>query len=123
MTDKTRHKGRLLKVFSVTLLFIGLISLPGWLTKAESDTNEKKVTLKDAIVREAHNRIRAKRGFTLVREGDSTVQVFKKNVLVGKVKCGVCAHEDCKATVSGPTATCSGCGSDTGKDCTIDVPF
>ena len=48
------------------------------------------------------------------------VKVFKKDVLVGTLKCSVCPGGKCTANVSGLSAACSGCGSSPGRDCTYD---
>ena len=110
------------RLISVGLLFSILVLLPAMHTLAGSGEDKKKPTLKDAVKLTAPNRIEAKRGFRLVRKDDSTVQVFKKNVVIGTVKCGVCPGGTCSPVVKGNAALCTGCGSSTGRDCMYD-PF
>ena len=117
MTDRILLKRGLLIFVLVTMVLIS-----GALTHANGDESKKAIKLKDAVVLEAKNRVRAKPGFRLVVEGRDTVVVFKKDVRIGPLKCSVCPHGECTAVVSGSSAACQGCGSPTGADCTYD-PF
>ena len=117
MTDRILLKRGLLIFVLVTM-----VSISGALTQANGDDSKKEIKLKDAVVLEAKNRVRAKPGFRLVLEGKDTVVVFKKDVRIGPLKCSVCPGGQCTARVSGPVGACEGCGSPTGRDCTYD-PF
>ena len=117
MTDRILLKRGLLLFVLVTM-----VSISGALTQANSGDDKKEIKLKDAVVLEARNRVRAKPGFRLVLQGRDTVVVFKKDVRIGPLKCSVCPHGECTAVVSGSSAACQGCGSPTGADCLYD-PF
>ena len=117
MTDRILLKRGLLLFVLVTL-----VSISGALTQANGDDRKKEIKLKDAVILEAKNRVRARPGFRLVLEGKDTVVVFKKDVRIGPLKCSVCPHGDCTPVAQGTAVACQGCGSPTGENCTYD-PF
>jgi hypothetical protein len=87
--------------------------------QAQAKKEEKKPTLRDAVVRESPGTIRVKSGFELVQTGESEVTVRRASTkdVLGKVNCGVCTGGTCKAKIIQIRAICRGCGSLTGKDC------
>lgn len=77
-----RHKAVVL--LSLGLLVVGLAALTGALTEARGSLQgkggdqaapQKKVAFRDAVVREADNRLRIREGFEFVRTGDNEVTV------------------------------------------------
>lgn len=77
-------------------------------------------TVRDAVERIAINKLRAKEGFVLTKEGASGFIVKKKDtqVVIGKAKCGSCPGGTCTSTSNGKDGACEGCKD--GRDCTID---
>lgn len=125
MSNKISKKNLLFIVISVGFLIGALAVSSATFTQAQdkkqaqAKKEEKKPTLRDAVVRESPGNIRVKSGFELVQTGDSEVTVRRASTkdVLGKVNCGVCTGGTCKAKVIQIRAICRGCGSLTGKDC------
>ncbi len=95
------------KFGQMAVLVLGLLTVALVIfAQAQSKKEEKKPRLKDAVVREGRNRIRAKSGYELIKDSETTVAVRKKGatVVLGKIRCSVCP---------GPSG---GCGTATSSD-------
>jgi hypothetical protein len=121
-TTFKRRTGRKLALSLFGWLLVALTALSGLWAPAHSGGTQEKVTLREAVIREGPNRIRAKEGFELIKSGKSEIAVrnAKTKEVIGTVKCSTCPGGKCTGEPRGATARCFGCGSD--RDCVID-PF
>lgn len=111
-----------------SVLLIGSVLLLGLtvLTGAQKKDDESKLTFQDAIQMEGETKARLKDSnkFELVREKTKFVVRTKsaRRRVLGTLLCGSCPGGTCFTDLTGPVASCVGCGNNSSA-CTIRPNF
>ena len=81
-------------------LIITLAALPGMFTSARNQT-AKKPALKEAVIREGPNLVRAMPGFDIIKDAPSSAVVRSKGdgAVVGTIRCSVCPGSTCATVI------------------------
>lgn len=112
---------------SIWLIVSGLILGLAVLTGAQSkQPDDSKLTFQDAIQMEGETKARLKdtSKFELVREKHRFVVRTKsaRRRVLGTLLCGSCPGGTCFTDLTGPVASCVGCGNNS-SSCTIRPDF
>lgn len=107
----------------VSVLILGLAILTGAQSKQPDDS---KLTFQDAIQMEGQSKARLKdtSKFELVKEKSRFVVRTKsaRRRVLGTLLCGSCPGGTCFTDLTGPVASCVGCGNNSSA-CTIRPDF
>jgi hypothetical protein len=81
-------------------LIITLAALPGMFTLARNQ-KAKKPALKEAVIREGPNLVRAMPGFEIIKDAPSSAVVRSKGdgAVVGAIRCAVCPGSTCATVI------------------------
>lgn len=122
MSQLEHSKFRRSTLLVVSLLILSLAILTG----AQSKPDESKLTLQDAVVMEGKNKARLKdtSKFELVKEKTRFVVRTKstRRRVLGTLLCGSCPGGTCFTDLTGPVASCVGCGNNSSA-CTMRPDF
>jgi hypothetical protein len=81
-------------------LIITLAALSGVFSLAQNQ-KDKKPTLKEAVIREGPNLVRARPGFEIIKDSPTSAVVRSKgaSAIIGRMKCTVCPGGTCATVI------------------------
>src|SRR5262245_35534046 len=94
------------------LLLCGLLAVALSFAQAQSNKAEKRLSLRDVVVREGQNLVRPKPGFEFVKASKTSVSVRRhgSNITLGTLNCTVCPGGACLTQIHPDGSnSCIGC--------------